>query len=242
MMMKSSRRQAASWNPWLAGLSAAVPVALAIAALRPAAATAATAGPAATGRATAAAASQDPGTRQLTPAGTDASCPAATTAGAGSSTVGAPADVRAIGGAASATVVWCPPATGAAKVVSYTVTSSGGQTVTATVPNDWAIVDGLSNGTGYTFTVTANTSPCASGPAATSNSVTPAPITQPRTVLRGKPEQVSYDQYSLKIGGNRVFVTAGEFDPWRTPSPSLWLHDPQEMEGGRHKRRPRFFV
>jgi len=52
-MVKSSRRQAASWNPWLAGLSAAVPVALAIAAL-PAAA--ATAGPAATGRATAAAA------------------------------------------------------------------------------------------------------------------------------------------------------------------------------------------
>ena len=44
------------------------------------------------------------------------------------------------------------------QVVSYTVTSSGGQTVTANVPNDWAIVDGLTNGTGYTFTVTANTS------------------------------------------------------------------------------------
>ena len=136
-MVKSSRRQAASWNPWLAGLSAAVPVALAIVLLP---ATAATAGPAATGRAVTAAASQDPGSGHLTPSGTDASCPAATTAGAGSSTVGAPADVRAIGGAASATVVWCPPATGAAKVVSYTVTSSGGQTVTATVPNDWAIV------------------------------------------------------------------------------------------------------
>src|SRR5580693_8883601 len=226
-MMKSSRRQAASSNPWLAGLSAAVPVALAIALLP---ATAATAGPAAMGRAGTAVASQGPGTGHLTPSGTDASCPAGTTAGAGSSAVGAPADVRAIGGAASATVVWCPPATGAAKVVSYTVTSSGGQTVTATVPNDWAIVDGLSNGTGYTFTVTANTSPGASGPTATSNSVTPGPIAQPRDVLRGKPQQVSYDQYSLKIGGNRVFVTAGEFDPWRTPSPSLWLDDLQKMK------------
>src|SRR5581483_931440 len=49
-------------------------------------------------------------------------------------------------------------------------------------------------------------------------------------VLRGRPEQVSYDQYSLKIGGNRVFVTAGEFDPWRTPSPGLWLDDLQKMK------------
>ena len=57
MMMKSSPRQAASWNPRLAALSAAVPVALAIVLLP---ATAATAGPAATGRAATAAASQDP--------------------------------------------------------------------------------------------------------------------------------------------------------------------------------------
>ena len=53
---------------------------------------------------------------------------------------------------------------------------------------------------------------------------------QPRDAPRGKPQQVSYDQYSLKIGGNRVFVTAGEFDPWRTPSPSLWLDDLQKMK------------
>ena len=55
-------------------------------------------------------------------------------AAAGSSTVSAPADVRAIGGDGSATVVWCPPASGAGSVVSYTVTSSGGQSVTAKVP------------------------------------------------------------------------------------------------------------
>ena len=91
------------------------------------------------------------------PSGSDASCPAASAAAAASATVSAPAGVRAIGGNGSATVVWCPPASGAGSVVSYTVTSSGGQQVTATVPNDWAIVDGLTDGTSYTFTVTANT-------------------------------------------------------------------------------------
>jgi len=233
-MMKSPRRQAASWNSRLACLSAAVPVALAAALLPATAATAARAATAtsraAASRAATAAASRDADGGHLTPSGSDASCPAAATGGAGSPTVGAPAGVRAIAGAASATVVWCPPATGAAKVVSYTVTSSGGQTVTADVPNDWAIVDGLSNGARYTFTVTANTSAGASGPPGTSAGVTPEPIAPPRDVLRGKPQQVGYDQYSLKIGGNRVFVTAGEFDPWRTPSPSLWLDDLQKMK------------
>lgn len=65
-----------------------------------------------------------------------------------------------------ATLVWCPPAAGAAQVVSYTVTSSGGQTVTAKLPNDWAIVDGLTNGTGHGFTVTASTSGGTASPAA----------------------------------------------------------------------------
>ncbi len=161
--------------------------------------------------------------------GSDASCPAASPAAASSPTVGAPQQVRAIGGSASATVVWCPPSTGAGSVVSYTVTSSGGQHVTAAVPNDWVIIDGLSDGTSYTFTVTANTK-TASGPAATSSSVTPAAIAPPRNVQLGTPQKVSYDQYSVSIDGKRVFVTAGEFDPWRTPSPSLWLDDLQKMK------------
>ncbi len=60
------------------------------------------------------------------PSGSDASCPAATSAAAGSATVGAPQRVRAIGGSASATVVWCPPATGAGSVVSLLATASYG--------------------------------------------------------------------------------------------------------------------
>jgi beta-galactosidase GanA len=162
--------------------------------------------------------------------GTDASCPATTPAAAGSSTVTAPTQVRAIGGDGSATVVWCPPASGAGSVVSYTITSSGGQQATADVPNLWAIVDGLTDGTSYTFTVTANTAGGQASPGATSPPVTPAALPPPRDVLHGQPQQVTYDQYSLMIGGQRVYITAGEFDPWRTPSPSLWLDDLQKMK------------
>jgi Glycosyl hydrolases family 35/Fibronectin type III domain len=174
--------------------------------------------------------SDAPGQGNGTPSGTDASCPAATPAAAGSSTLTAPTGVRAIAGDGSATVVWCPPASGAGSVVSYTITSSGGQQLTASVPNLWTIVDGLTDGTSYTFTVTANTAGGQAGPAATSAAVTPAPLPQPHPVRRGQPQQVSYDQYSMSIGGQRVYITAGEFDPWRTPSPSLWLDDLQKMK------------
>ena len=216
---------------WLAGGGAAAMVALTLPAgglASPAAAASVSPAVAVSARTAAAGADHQPGSSQA-PSGTDASCPPASVAGAGSGTIGAPADVRVIGGQESATVVWCPPATGASSVVSYTVTSSGGQSVTAKVPNDWAIIDGLTDGTSYTFTVTANTA-SGSGPAATSGSATPAAIPAPRHVLLGQPQQVTYDQYSVSIGGKRVFITAGEFDPWRTPSPSLWLDDLQKMK------------
>jgi beta-galactosidase GanA len=163
--------------------------------------------------------------------GSDASCPAASSAAAASSMVSVPAEVKAIGGSGSATVVWCPPASGAGSVVSYTVTvEPGGQQVTAMVPNDWTIIDGLTDGSSYTFTVQANTESGAVSPAAGSNAVTPEPIAPPADVLHGSPRTVTYDQYSLIIGGKRVFIYAGEFDPWRTPSPSLWLDDLQKLK------------
>src|SRR5580658_7699682 len=161
--------------------------------------------------------------------GSDASCPSADPAAAGAASLSAPVDAHAIPGESSATVLWCPPASGAANVTSYTVTASNGQTVTAQVPNDWAIVDGLTNGTSYTFTVTADTGSTTS-PGAVTKAVTPEPIAPPRDVLLGARQSVSYDQYSMLIGGQRVFITAGEFDPWRTPSPSLWLDDLQKMK------------
>jgi beta-galactosidase GanA len=165
------------------------------------------------------------------PAGatTEPQCPVPSPAQAASATPGAPTAVHALGNDASATVTWCAPVQGQAHVVSYTVKASNGQTLTAPVPNDYVIFTGLSNGAAYTFTVTANTA-SASGPAAGSNSVTPAPIPAPREVLRGRPERVSFDQYSLLIGGRRTVIYSGEFDPWRLPSPSLWLDRLEKMK------------
>jgi beta-galactosidase GanA len=158
-------------------------------------------------------------------------CPSPTPSQASATTAGAPTRVRAIAGNGSVTVTWCPPTRGQANVVSYTVSSSGGQQATAPVPNAWAIVDGLNNGSSYSFTVRANTRSGSAGPASPSSGrANPAPIAPPRDVLLGRPAQVSFDQYSLKIGGKRTVIYAGEFDPWRLPSPSLWLDRLEKMK------------
>ncbi|MHB1498813.1 MAG: hypothetical protein ACYCXN_13000, partial [Acidimicrobiales bacterium] len=82
-----------------------------------------------------------PGGPLVTSSGSDASCPPTTSAAADSSTLSAPVLARALQGENSATVLWCPPASGAGRVTSYTVTAEpGGESVTADVPNDWAIV------------------------------------------------------------------------------------------------------
>ncbi len=160
-------------------------------------------------------------------------CPVPTPAEAAQTTPGAPTDVHAIAGDGSVTVTWCPPVDGQGNITSYTVHSSSGTQLPSPVPvpNDWAIVDGLSNGSSYSYTVTANTTSSTSGPTSvSSNTVTPEPIAPPRHVLLGKPQSVTYDQYSLKIGGRRTIIYSGEFDPWRLPSPSLWLDRLEKMK------------
>jgi beta-galactosidase GanA len=42
--------------------------------------------------------------------------------------------------------------------------------------------------------------------------------------------RVSFDQYSMMVNDKRVFLTAGEFDYFRLPSPSLWLDVFQKMK------------
>lgn len=179
---------------------------------------------------TAGVAAAQPGRQGSRDASSPTGCPVATPAQAGASAVGAPTRVRAIPGNSSATVAWCPPVQGQARVVSYTLTSSAGQQTTVPVPNAWDIADGLTNGRPYSFTVTANTSggPGAESPA--SNQVTPAVIPEPAGVLLGRPRTVTYDQYSLIIGGQRMVIYAGEMDPWRLASPALWLDRLQKMK------------
>jgi hypothetical protein len=47
---------------------------------------------------------------------------------------------------------------------------------------------------------------------------------------RGKPKQVSWDQYSLKVDGKRIVVWSGEIHPFRLPNPSLWRDVIQKMK------------
>jgi murein DD-endopeptidase MepM/ murein hydrolase activator NlpD len=69
----------------------------------------------------------------------------------------APTNVSAIAGNGSARVIWTAPSfTGGTPITYYTVTSSpGGSTATVYGSQNWAILSGLSNGTSYTFNVTA---------------------------------------------------------------------------------------
>jgi hypothetical protein len=84
------------------------------------------------------------------------------------------------------TVAFNEPAYKGKGAVTYTVTSSPSG-ISATGSSSPIIVTGLSNGTSYTFTVTATTSYGVTGPAsAASNSITPAVQGQPdRAVFMG---------------------------------------------------------
>jgi len=103
-----------------------------------------------------------------------ASATSAATATIAAGVPGAPTIGTATAGNAQATVSFTAPAsTGGVAITSYTVTSSPGG-FTASGSASPLTVTGLTNGTAYTFTVTATNS-VGTGPAsAASNSVTPA--------------------------------------------------------------------
>jgi chitodextrinase len=98
---------------------------------------------------------------------------------------GQPTNVSAVAGNAEARVYWIAPTNdGGATIEDYTITSSPGNfTNTVAGTERTATVTGLTNGTSYTFTVTARNYAGNSSASSPSNSVTPsAPPGQPTSV------------------------------------------------------------
>jgi titin len=140
---------------------------------------------------------------------------------------GAPTGATAVGGNQLATVSWTAPASnGGAPITSYTVTSSPGSfTCTWTFGPLSCNVTGLTNGTAYTFTVTATNSVGTGDPSAPSNSVTPATLPGAptgATAVRGNAEAtVSWaapaSNGGSPITGYTVTSTPGSFTcTWTT--------------------------
>lgn len=99
---------------------------------------------------------------------------------------GAPTIGTATAGNASATVAFSAPAsTGGVAITGYTVTASPGG-ATATGASSPVTISGLTNGTAYTFTVTATNSAGTSSASAASNSVTPE-VANTAPVISGSP-------------------------------------------------------
>ena len=120
----------------------------------------------------------------------------------------APTIGTATGGTASASITFTAP-TWVGKgsgTVTYTATSSPSG-ITGTSTSSPVTVSGLTNGTAYTFTITATTSYGVTGPAsAASNSVTPAAPLAFREIYTGESRGTTV-YYNDAIGGN--WVTSG---------------------------------
>jgi hypothetical protein len=131
---------------------------------------------------------------------------------------GAPTAVVAGAGNTQATVHWTAPGDGGRMITSYTVTPYAGgvaqptTTVSGSPAPTSAVVPGLTNGTSYTFTVTA-TNAVGTGPAsAASNAAVPSAA--PRFVQRVSGRSTSGATLQLTpaspiASGNRIVVTAG---------------------------------
>lgn len=92
----------------------------------------------------------------------------------------APTNIVAVRGHQSATISWTAPAnTGTEPIIGYVVTASGGATTNTTEASAW--INGLTNGTKYTFTVKAQTAVGFSVESAPSNEIIPATLPQAPT-------------------------------------------------------------
>ena len=139
---------------------------------------------------------------------------------------GAPGSVTATPGPSSATVTWSAPASNGAPITSYTVTpyANGSAltptTVTGNPPATSAVISGLTNGTSYTFTVTATNSAGTGAASAPSNAVIPTNVVAPVFIQQASIHKSSGTTAAVPLGtsitvGNRLVVEVGV---WNTSS------------------------
>jgi hypothetical protein len=129
---------------------------------------------------------------------------------------GQPTSVSAAAGNAQATVVWTAPSNGGSTITSYTVTPYVGAVAQATTtvmgspPPATATVVGLTNGTSYTFTVTAANSAGTGPTSSPSNAVTPTASVPPAFVqaasTRAHSTSVAVATTSNVTVGDRIVV------------------------------------
>jgi hypothetical protein len=117
-------------------------------------------------------------------------------------------------------VSWTAPANGGSPITSYTVTPYAGAvaqastTVTGTPPATSTGVAGLTNGTGYTFTVTATNAVGTSAASTASNAVTPTNLITPlfeqqASTHRARASSAAVTLGSPVVAGNRLVVEVG---------------------------------
>jgi Galactose oxidase-like, Early set domain/Fibronectin type III domain/Glyoxal oxidase N-terminus len=133
----------------------------------------------------------------------------------------APSAVSAIAGNGSATLSWTAPSDGNSPITSYTVTPYAGTTalptttVSGSPPATNATITGLTNGTAYTFTVTATNAIGTGPPSAPSNAVTPSSAPPPPAFVQGvsghagSVTSLSVTPPSTISAGNRLIVETG---------------------------------
>ena len=131
----------------------------------------------------------------------------------------APTGVTATAANGSANVSWTAPSNGGSPITSYTVTPYIGSqaqfpaTITGSPPATGTTITGLTNGTSYTFTVTASNAIGTGPTSVASNAVTPTAAPTPTLIqqvtARKNGTSVAVVPTAIITGGNRIVVLVG---------------------------------
>jgi|GEM_PF-2978975 len=112
----------------------------------------------------------------------------------------APTGVSATAGDSSASVNWTAPANGGSAITSYTVTPYIGSTaqpstiVSGNPPATTATIGGLTNGTSYTFTVSAT------------NAIGTGPASTPSAAVTPSPTPIAYPDLQVIVPGSYIYI------------------------------------